>query len=70
MSGPAGTIHECPPPGGSFTPCCLALTSDLPRTDLLTTDPGRATCTLRRTAELNVDTDDGESPFGWREPLT
>ncbi|MFJ8995572.1 hypothetical protein ACIRQH_34855 [Streptomyces sp. NPDC102279] len=30
--------------------------------------PGRHWDTVLVTAEVVVDTDDGESPFGWREP--
>jgi hypothetical protein len=67
MSGLAGVLHECPPPGGAFTSCCLRMTTELPRVDLFTTDPARVTCTLRRGAEVHVDSDGGESPFGWRQ---
>jgi hypothetical protein len=44
------------------------MSTELPRADLFTTDPDRVTCTVRTVAELVVDTDDGESPFGWRGP--
>ncbi|PWI16041.1 hypothetical protein DI272_19105 [Streptomyces sp. Act143] len=63
-----GVMHQMPPTGGSYTSCCLTLPADLPDTDLFTRDPARVTCTLRQTAELPVDTDRGESPFGWTDP--
>ncbi|MYR58328.1 hypothetical protein GTY54_19515 [Streptomyces sp. SID625] len=61
-------VHEMPPPGGAHTTCCLRLTGELPTCDLFTRDPGRVTCTVRQTAELPVDVDRDESPFGWTEP--
>ncbi|MCX4458507.1 hypothetical protein OOK58_42095 [Streptomyces sp. NBC_01728] len=60
-------LHQCPPPGGAFTPCCLSMTTELPAVDLFTTDPERVTCTVHCAAELRVDLDGGESPFGWRQ---
>jgi hypothetical protein len=56
-----------PAAGRRLTSCCLRMTTELPRVDLFTTDPARVTCTLRRGAELVVDSDGGESPFGWRQ---
>ncbi|MFF5968181.1 hypothetical protein ACFY64_31560 [Streptomyces collinus] len=69
MSAPADVVHEMPPTGGRYTRCCLALPADLPEADLYSRDPGRITCTAaRRIAEMPVDTDRGESPFGWSDP--
>jgi len=67
VSTPHGVVHECPPPGGSFTRCCLRTSSELPLCDLFTRDPDRVTCALPDTALVVVDTDGGESPFGWSE---
>jgi hypothetical protein len=68
MKIPRGVVHENPPVGGTYTRCCLTIPADLPLNDLFTCDPQRVTCTLRQAAELVVDSYDGESPFGWREP--
>lgn len=66
-TGPV-VLHACPKPGSAYTPCCLRMTTELPRCDLFTIDPGRVTCTTRTLADHPVaDTDGGESPFGWRE---
>lgn len=67
MSTGPDVFHACPKPGGAYTPCCLRMTTELPRCDLFTTNPDRVTCTARTLAELPADTDAGESPFGWRE---
>ncbi|KQW13575.1 hypothetical protein [Streptomyces sp. Root369] len=61
-------VHEMPPPGGAFTSCCLTQTGELPLLNVFTRDPGLVTCTVRHTAQLAVDTDRGESPFGWSTP--
>ncbi|MEU1853960.1 hypothetical protein ABZ499_33055 [Streptomyces sp. NPDC019990] len=62
---PTVVVHEMPPPGGAYTHCCLTLPAELPHLDLFTRDPERVTCTVRDVAELVVDNDRGESPFGW-----
>jgi hypothetical protein len=54
-----------PPTGGACTSCCLALPTELPEIDLYTRDSASVTCTVRNLAELPVDSDRGESPFGW-----
>ncbi|MEU7323341.1 hypothetical protein ABZ682_22740 [Streptomyces griseoviridis] len=61
-------VHEMPPSGGAHTSCCLALPGELPLRDVFTRDPRRVTCTIRQIAELAVDSDRGESPFGWSTP--
>ncbi|WP_328434527.1 hypothetical protein [Streptomyces sp. NBC_00425] len=62
-----GLVHEMPRAGGTVTGCCLTVPAELPTLDCFTRDPGRVTCTVRTVAELTVDQDDGESPFGWRD---
>lgn len=66
MSPAEGIVHACPAPGRAYTRCCLRMTTELPDTHLFSTDPDRVTCTTR-TLVPTVDTDDGESPFGWRD---
>jgi hypothetical protein len=70
VSDPTPLVHELPPAGGAYTSCCLSLPADLPAADLYTRDPQRATCAMRITAETPVDTDRGESPFGWSAPTS
>ncbi|MFF4726410.1 hypothetical protein ACFY3M_13865 [Streptomyces mirabilis] len=67
MNAPVCVVHEMPPAGGSYTSCCLTLPAELPTLDLFTREPGRVTCTVRRTAEVPVGDDRGESPFGWTD---
>lgn len=61
------TVHECPPRGESLTPCCGRAPTDLPDDDRITTVVWQVTCRVRAYAELQVDTDRGESPFGWSD---
>ncbi|MEU6595063.1 hypothetical protein ABZ923_38700 [Streptomyces sp. NPDC046881] len=68
MNAPVVVVHEMPPAGGAHTRCCLTLPAELPTLDLFTRDPDRVTCTVRQAAELAVDSDRGESPFGWSNP--
>lgn len=66
MSAPGtAVVHAMPHTGGLFTSCCLALPTELPEIDLYTRDSASVTCTVRHFAEMPVDTDRGESPFGW-----
>lgn len=60
-------VHLCPPVGSGLMPCCDRTPFELPLDDRLTTSAHEVTCTDRELAELVVDTDGGESPFGWRE---
>lgn len=63
-------VHGCPPLGEGFTPCCGRTPFELPMHHPVTTDPGQVTCRDKELAQLVAvvaDTDDGESPFGWRE---
>lgn len=60
-------IHLGPPPGSGLTPCCDRSISELPTGDRVTSDRDEVTCTDRDVAELVVDTDRGENPFGWSE---
>ncbi|MFF0092761.1 hypothetical protein ACFYSF_22750 [Streptomyces canus] len=72
MSAPAAptvlVVHEMPPAGGAYTSCCLSVPAELPLLDVFTRDTERVTCTVRHAAELPVDSDRGESPFGWSDP--
>ncbi len=45
-------------------PCCGRPPGEVTN-HRVSTDPARVTCRERQTAELQVDTDRGESPFGW-----
>ncbi|MGV9913417.1 hypothetical protein [Streptomyces tendae] len=65
MKAPTVVVHEMPPPGAAHTSCCLTQPAELPHLDLFTRDPQRVTCTVREWAEAPVDSDRGESPFGW-----
>lgn len=58
-------VHLCPPAGSRILPCC---DRDVDAAVRLTNFAHEVTCTDRKIAELKADTDDGESPFGWREP--
>lgn len=60
-------VHLCPPVGSGIMPCCARTPFELPSNDRITTYAHEVTCTDREVAELVVDTDGGESPFGWRE---
>ncbi|MDQ1018822.1 hypothetical protein [Streptomyces afghaniensis] len=68
MSAAAVVVHDMPPSGGACTSCCLLLPDELPVVDLYTRDPQQVTCTVRHQAEMPVDNDGGESPFGWSTP--
>lgn len=57
-------VHQRPPAGSRTLPCCGR---DIGAAFRLTPLADDVTCTDRKIAELVVDTDDGESPFGWRE---
>ncbi|MFI9418016.1 hypothetical protein [Streptomyces werraensis] len=60
-------VHLMPAAGGEHTLCCLSRPDELPLTHWYTRDRADVTCTLRERAELAVDLDGGESPFGWRD---
>ena len=60
-------IHLMPPEGGTVTLCCLTRPTELPLGHWYSRDRADVTCTVREHAELAVDLDDGESPFGWRD---
>jgi hypothetical protein len=47
--------------------CCDRTVAELATGDSVTTYAHEVTCNDREIAELVVDTDGGESPFGWRE---
>lgn len=61
-------VHACPPAGSGPVPCCGRTVTELLPGDSTTSDAHEVTCTDRAVAELVVDTDGGESPFGWRQP--
>lgn len=64
-------VHLCPPAGSDTLPCCgRTVDQVLAAMGQLTTFAHQVTCAEREMAELVVDTDDGESPFGWREDET
>ena len=63
-------VHYRPPTGPSLLPCCGRDANSLPTAARTTECESETTCTDRRVAELVVDTDGGESPFGWSEPAT
>lgn len=37
-------VHQCPPVGHGFTPCCGKTPFELPRDDRMTLDPADVTC--------------------------
>ncbi|MGW7359431.1 hypothetical protein ACWGI0_23055 [Streptomyces sp. NPDC054802] len=43
----AVVIHACPPDGSGLTPCCGRTPFEIPRSEYMTTVPGRVTCTVR-----------------------
>lgn len=57
-------VHQRPPAGSRTLPCCGR---NIGAAFRLTPLADEVTCTDRKIAEVVVDTDDGESPFGWRE---
>lgn len=60
-------VHLCPPAGSELMRCCDRTVAEIGTGDSVTTYAHEVTCTDREMAELIVDTDGGESPFGWRE---
>lgn len=62
-------VHLWPPQGSRILPCCHRTVDaeDLAVIGRLTTLTREVTCNEREIAQLVVDNDDGESPFGWRE---
>lgn len=44
-------VHQCPPEGSGTTPCCNHTPFELPRTDMMTLDPGSVTCWGASTAK-------------------
>lgn len=62
-----GRVHLCPPAGSELMRCCDRTVAQIGPADSVTTYAHEVTCTDREMAELVVDTDGGESPFGWRE---
>jgi hypothetical protein len=43
----AAPVHACPPDGSGLTPCCGRTPFELPRSEFMTTVPGRVTCTVK-----------------------
>lgn len=62
-------IHLCPPAGSAVMPCCARSISELTVRDRITSAVNEVTCTDRAWAELVVDQDGDENPFGWREDV-
>jgi len=44
VTAQAETVHQCPPDGRYFMPCCGLTPFELPRTDRMTLDGSLVTC--------------------------